>query len=487
MNTVPAARIVFEFGTTTQVVELDPSEDYIVGRGDDANPRVNEKSVSRKHLRITCNAEGWLLENISKTNGIQYKKGVLQKLRPEHGDVFALGRVRCTFAEHGKFLGAQEGADLNTSQDSPQTEQPASDEGPADPAKTQIVQTPPQPLVYCPVCGTKVQIIDFVSIEELNCPTCRAHIGRLAIRHLDAAGIYDSILLTSKPSDKSSTLSIGDYRITEELGAGGMGKVFKGFEPGSDQVAAVKLLYPSKTTDTFIQSFENEARALARLFHKNIVKIYRFGRHGNVHYIAMEFVKGTNVKKQIKEKRRLPIERCTEVLRQSLVGLDYIHKQEIIHNDVKPSNILVGEDGTVKLVDFGIVQLSGPVEEDKRSHVAGTVEYLSPEVVQGGSPTFQSDLYSLGITLYYMLCGKRPFKGKTPKDTLKMHVEKAAAHPSHHRGLPDELIAIMARLMAKDLKHRYQAATQVLDDLDSIDLGHSLDRATAQMGKKWKK
>jgi len=119
--------------------------------------------------------------------------------------------------------------------------------------------------------------------------------------------------------------------------------------------------------------------------------------------------------------------------------------------------------------------------------VAGTVEYLSPEVVQGGPPTYQSDLYSLGITLYYMLCGKRPFKGKTPRETLMMHVEKIADHPSHHRGVPDELIAIMARLMAKNLKHRYLSAAQILDDLDSIDLGHSLDRATAQMGKKWKK
>lgn len=487
MSALPAARIVFEFGTTTQIVELDPDEVYIVGRGEDANPCVNEKSVSRRHLRITCDNDGWLLENISNTSGIQHKRRMLQTLRPEHGEAFSLGRVKCTFAEHGKFLGAQEGADINIDQDLMATETIDSDDSETDAAKTQVVEPPPQPLVYCPVCGTKVQIIDFVSMEDLNCPTCRAHIGRLAVRHLDASGIYDSILLTSKPTDKGSTLSIGEYRITEELGAGGMGKVFKGFEPGSNQVAAVKLLYPNKTTAAFIQSFENEARALARLFHKNIVKIYRFGKHGNVHYIAMEFVRGTNVKKQIKDNRRLTIDKCTEILRQSLVGLDYIHKQQIIHNDVKPSNILVAEDGTVKLVDFGIVQLSGPVDQDKRAHVAGTVEYLSPELVQGGSPTFQSDLYALGITLYFMLCGRRPFKGQTPKDTLIMHLEKTADHPSHYRGIPDELIAILARLMAKDLKHRYQTATQVLDDLDSIDLGHSLDRATLQMGKKWKK
>jgi serine/threonine-protein kinase len=282
-------------------------------------------------------------------------------------------------------------------------------------------------------------------------------------------------------------MTIGEYRILAELGEGGMGEVFKGADPSTDQPVAVKLLHPRKGQEqTFAKAFENEARALARIHHKNIVKIFRFGMHGDVHYIAMEFVEGTSVKKMIEEHRKLPLEQAKEILRQSLVGLNHIHRAGIVHNDVKPSNILVDKAGNVKLVDFGIVQLGETHAMERRSFAAGTVEYLSPEVIQGSPPSQQSDLYALGVTLYFMLCGKRPFKGESAQETLRMHVEETAPHPAKHRDIPEPVVAILARLLAKDQAQRYGSAIEVLDDLDAMDLGHSLNKKTLSLGRRWK-
>jgi hypothetical protein len=455
---------------------------------------------------VSHDVKGWFLKNISKTNGIVFKGRLVKKLRPRHGDVFQLGRVTCTFAEADRLLegeaaqerpkeepNAGEPAAIPAAPPSEAVEaEPAPDAVEGEPAPEAVEGEPapaaetPQPIITCPVCGSKVQIIDFATIEEISCPACAAQLGRLAVRHLEEAGILESVMLKTD-ARAATTPTIGEYRILAELGEGGMGKVFKGVDPATNQPVAVKLLHPRKGQEqTFAKAFENEARALARIHHKNIVKIFRFGMHGEVHYIAMEFVEGTSVKKLIEEHRKLPLEQAKEVLRQSLVGLNHIHRAGIVHNDVKPSNILVDKAGNVKLVDFGIVQLGETHAMERRSFAAGTVEYLSPEVIQGSPPSQQSDLYALGVTLYFMLCGKRPFKGESAQETLRMHVEETAPHPAKHRDIPEPVVAILARLLAKDQAQRYGSAIEVLDDLDAMDLGHSLNKKTLSLGRRWK-
>lgn len=487
----PSARIVFEYGEdTSQVFELDPAQDYTLGREEGCSIVVEEKSVSRKHLRVSYEDGSWWLRNISHTNAIVLGGRIVHELRPAHGDTFKLGRVTCTFAEAGRQLGDH----LDGAMTGEKEELASVDAGPAEGAATLEKAVPsateelptPQPIVSCPVCGSLVQIIDFASIEDLDCPLCRARLGRLAVRHLEVSGIHDSVVLKTNARAAPGP-TIGEYRIIREIGSGGMGKVYKARDTAGGPFVALKLLYPRDgQQETFARSFENEARALARIHHKNIVRIYRFGMHGDVYYIAMEFLQGTDVRKRIQESRKLRVDESIEVLRQSLVGLNRMHQAGLIHRDVKPSNILVGEDGVVKLVDFGIVQLGETKSPDKASFVAGTVEYLSPEAVRGQPLGPPADLYSLGITLFYMLCGQRPFKGSSREETLKMHVEEQPPHPGKFRDLPPELVAILARLLAKDVRDRYTKATDVLDDLDAMELGHSLNRQTTQLGRKWK-
>ena len=487
----PSARIVFEYGeATTQVVELDTTQEYTLGREKGCSIVVEEKSVSRKHLRVSYEDGSWWLRNISHTNAIALEGRVVHELRPAHGDTFKLGRVTCTFAEAGRELGDYLDGAMAGEREEPAPSAAGPAEGPAPleeaaPSATEEVPTP-QPIVSCPVCGSMVQIIDFASIEDLDCHVCRARLGRLAIRHLEVSGIYDSVALRTEARSDPGRV-IGEYRILHELGSGGMGKVFKARDASADLYVALKLLYPRDgQEETFARSFENEARALARIHHRNIVRIYRFGMHGDVYYIAMEFLQGTDVRKMIQERRKLRVDESIEALRQSLVGLDRIHQAGLIHRDVKPSNILVGEDGVVKLVDFGIVQLGETKSPDRATFVAGTVEYLSPEAIRGQPLGPPADLYSLGVTLFYMLCGQRPFKGSSREETLKMHVEEQPPHPGKFRDLPPELVAILARLLAKDVRDRYAKATDVLDDLDAMELGHSLNRQTAQLGRRWK-
>jgi len=519
----PLARIVLEYGdSTTHVVELEPDADYTLGRDPKCSIQIDEKSISRAHLLIRHDQKGWHLRNISNTNGIVFNGRLVSKLRPTHGDVFQLGRVTCTFAEEERLLqelaaqasgpeeeeGPGEGRETREDEEpeeereqeeerepEPEEKEPLPDltadpepvqEEAAEPGTATHVVESPQPIIVCPVCGSKVQIIDFATIEEISCHACAAQLGRLAIRHLESVGIFDSVMLKTD-SGETTRPTIGEYRILAELGAGGMGKVFRGFDPANNQTVAVKLLHPRKGQEkTFAKAFENEARALARIYHKNIVKIFRFGMHGNVHYIAMEFVEGTSVKKMIEGRRKLQIDQVKEILRQSLVGLNHIHRTGIVHNDVKPSNILVDKNGEVKLVDFGIVQLAETRDQKKRAFAAGTVEYLSPEVIRGSAPTPQADLYALGVTLYFMLCGQRPFKGETTQETLRMHLEDTPPHPKKHREIPEQLIAIIARLMAKTPEERYVGATEVLDDLDAMDLGHNLNKKTLSTARRWK-
>ena len=476
------SRIIFHYGEgTTQVVELDEDLEYLLGRDETCDIVVEEKSVSRRHITITFRDESWRFLAVSKNNGIIINGHRVYEFQPEHGQKFHLGRVLGTFAAAGLDLDAD---DTDVTENAPG--HPSGEGRPR--AVDGVTEQPPsnQPIVTCPVCGSKVQIIDFTILEDLNCHACSAHLGRLAVRHLENAGIVSNVLLQSAP-DKSTELIVGEYRIVKELGSGGMGKVFQAVDRSTLQKVAIKILFGHKGNEqAFARAFENEARALARIFHKNIVKIYRFGLHGDLPYIAMEFVDGLSLKSKIQGPSRIGIDECLEILRQVLIGLDHIHNASIIHNDIKPSNILVRSDNVIKLVDFGIVQIGRPLFSGKRDHISGTVGYLSPEVIQGEPVSPKSDLYALGITLYYMLTGTRPLRGKDATETLELHLEKPIPNPQNLRFMPHETVCILARLLAKEPIDRYASAAEVLDDLDAMELSHPLNRLTVSAGKVWK-
>lgn len=489
------ARLIFEYGgDTTLVYELEPGREYVLGRSASCDIRIEEKSVSRKHLLIREENRAWHLRDVSGRNGIVVKGKQVPELIPRHGEKFYLGRVRCTFGEAGKQLSELTSTILKTGE--PVDEEPVTspegiraDDGARGSEENEFVQTEQHPavlpLVLCPVCGSNVQIIDIATAPDLQCHACAAQLGRLAERRVAELGGEHSTVIRSKAT-RGGAPTIGEYRVIREIGAGGMGRVFEGCDPVTGQRVAIKVLYAkANTKKEFADAFEKEAKALARIYHKNIVKIYRYGIHENSYYIAMEYVEGTNVKDLIEKKNRLPVDQAMEILRQALVALDHVHPKGIIHNDIKPGNIMLDREGVVKLTDFGIVQFGLEGDPMDLSSLGGTPGYLSPEVIKHSPRTPASDIYALGVTAYYMLCGHPPLRGKTPKETLKKHLREEPEHPSTYRELPFEVVSILARMLAKSRGDRYTSAKEILDDIDAMELGKNLDKKTIQLGRRW--
>jgi serine/threonine-protein kinase len=275
--------------------------------------------------------------------------------------------------------------------------------------------------------------------------------------------------------------TVGRYEIVSELGRGAMGVVYKAKDPTIGRTVALKttrLDVSGLDGGEMLRRFQNEARAAGLLSHPNIVTIYDAGQQDGNFYIAMELIEGTTLQELMLQRHILPTEEVVHLAREICKGLDYAHAHGIIHRDVKPANIMITARGAVKIMDFGIAKSGGSMTST--GQVLGTPNYMSPEQVRGRPLDGRSDLFSLGVILYEMLTGEKPFVGQNVTTIIYKIVNETQIAPRDldvtiHPGLS----AIVARLLAKSPDERYQSGADLIHDLESYRLaGAALHAST---------
>lgn len=263
---------------------------------------------------------------------------------------------------------------------------------------------------------------------------------------------------------------IGNYRILKELGKGGMGVVYKANQLSLSRMIAMKILPRHLTSDpAFIKRFKNEARAIAKLNHPNIVQIFDIGQEGNIHYYTMEFIEGPALDEIIQKEVFLPFDRALNILVQVARALEYAHGKGIVHRDIKPSNIMLDKSGRAKVTDFGLALQQRVARLTVDGDIVGTPEYMSPEQSVGQQATTRSDIYSLGVVFYEMLTGKVPFEGSTPLMVLNKITASDPRWPcSIKPDIPLEVENLTRRMMAKNPRDRYGSCQEIIQDVQRL-------------------
>ncbi len=296
-------------------------------------------------------------------------------------------------------------------------------------------------------------------------------------------------LLTPYQADQLLTgrkkLNLGPYIITDWIGQGGMGQVFKAVHEMLGRECAIKVLPLHKTTPEAIANFRREIRAQAKLDHPNLVRAYDAGEDGNVHYLVVEYVPGTDLRRLVRTKGKLSVQQAANIILQAAMGLDHAHQRGLIHRDIKPGNILVTPEGVAKLSDLGLAFYLNDPNDPRIGKIVGTADYLSPEQIRTPlDVTIASDIYSLGCTLYYAVTGKVPFPGGTPKSKARRHLEETPWHPRRfNEEVTDEFADLIGDMMEKEPSKRIQSAAEVAERLapwasdDSPLLSEDMERS----------
>src|SRR2546421_5781734 len=273
----------------------------------------------------------------------------------------------------------------------------------------------------------------------------------------------------------------GRYRIQRKLGAGGMANVYLAEDQELGRRVAIKILNERHANDDqFVERFRREAQNAAALAHPNIVSIYDRGEAEGTYYIAMEYLDGRSLKEMITSRGPAPIPVAVDYARQILAALRVAHRQGLVHRDIKPHNVLVDDEGRVKVTDFGIAR-SGPSQMTEEGSIIGTAQYLSPEQAQGAPVTPASDLYSVGIVLYELLTGTVPFTGESPVELAMKHLSKVPEPPSRIRAeVPRDIDFVVMRALAKAPSERYQTADEMDADLARVARGVSVSPETEE-------
>ncbi len=286
-----------------------------------------------------------------------------------------------------------------------------------------------------------------------------------------ATQLVEMNLLSSYQADQLLTgrtkFSLGPYTITGWIGQGGMGQVFKAVHRMLGRESAIKVLPLHKATPEAIESFRREVRAQAKLDHPNLVRAFDAGEDGNVHYLVVEYVPGTDLRRLIRSKGRLSVQQAANIIKQSAEALAHAHERGLIHRDIKPGNILVTPRGTAKLSDLGLAFYLNDTTDPRLGKTVGTADYLSPEQIKTPQNiTHASDIYSLGCTLYYAVTGKVPFPGGTPKSKAKRHLEETPWHPRRfNEEVSDDFVDLIGDMMEKDPANRIASAEEVAERL----------------------
>ncbi|MEW6207287.1 MAG: serine/threonine-protein kinase, partial [Acidobacteriota bacterium] len=278
----------------------------------------------------------------------------------------------------------------------------------------------------------------------------------------------DLRLQTSENMSRANLVntSIGEYRVVDFLGAGGMGEVYRAVHSKIGRVVAVKLLTQTVRNSTFVERFLNEARIQANLNHPNIVTLYDFLEVNGQPCIVMEYIEGQSLDEMIKARGMLSAPEALRIFQSAVEAIEYVHIRGIVHRDIKSSNIRISNAGEVKLLDFGIAKSGETPQLTVTGAFIGTLQYLSPEQITGGVADFRSDIWALGVLLYEMVTGKLPFEAVTLGELCEKISKSAHISPASFNSIvPHEVEAIINRCLKKNAQERYSSASELLQDV----------------------
>lgn len=265
------------------------------------------------------------------------------------------------------------------------------------------------------------------------------------------------------PTDFTGRKVLNRYKIVERLGGGGMSVVWKAYDLVLDRNVALKVLRPEMSEDEeFIRRFRREAQSVASLSHPNIVNIYDVGEDRGLYFIVMELIEGETLRDKMKREGAIaPLEALT-IASEICEALSHAHARRIIHRDIKPQNILLTKNGHVKVADFGIARALGAISTTSRDLVLGSAPYVSPEQARNGVVSIRSDIYSLGVVLFEMLAGTKPFSGESPVAVALQHVQaEAPSLKMINPTIPDSVSDLVARTLMKDPEDRFSSVDEM--------------------------
>ena len=276
---------------------------------------------------------------------------------------------------------------------------------------------------------------------------------------------------------RAKSLILGNYTILDRIGAGGMGQVFKAEHRRMKRIVAVKMLPRNVTKDAAaVARFQREVEAAARLSHTNIVAAYDADEADGVHFLAMEYVEGSDLSALVKKNGPLPPDKAVDYILQAARGLEFAHAEGVVHRDIKPANLLLDKKGVVKILDMGLARIdsggaaAAQAELTGTGAVLGTVDYMAPEqALSTKHADARADIYSLGCTLYYLLASKAIYGGDTLMARLLAHRESPI--PSLGAGVPEQVEAVFRKMVAKQVEDRYQTMSQVVAELEKCGSG----------------
>ncbi len=305
----------------------------------------------------------------------------------------------------------------------------------------------------------------------MKCPTCQAeNLSDSRFCHNCASPLKESGARTIKAPTfevKRGELFAGRYEIIEELGQGGMGKVFKAYDHKVSEAVAVKLIRPEiGVNDKAIERFKNELKFARKISHRNICRMHDLGEEGFVHYITMEYVAGEDLKRFIRRAGPLSTGKTLLIAKQVAEGLAEAHRLGVIHRDLKPQNVMIDQEGNAKIMDFGIARFVTTEGVTGSGVMIGTPEYMSPEQAELKDVDLRADIYSLGVVMYEMITGRVPFEGETPLSIAMKHKTDRPRPVREINPLASVGLAnIIAKCMEKPREKRYQNVQELLDDL----------------------
>jgi tetratricopeptide (TPR) repeat protein/predicted Ser/Thr protein kinase len=267
--------------------------------------------------------------------------------------------------------------------------------------------------------------------------------------------------------------NVGPYRITKQLGVGGMATVWKAYHPALDRYVAIKVLHPSfKEDPQFTARFQREAKIVAKLTHPHIVPIYDFSEHEGMAYLVMRYIDGRTLKAILKE-GPLPLDRVMGILEPAGQALAYAHDQGVLHRDIKPSNFILSSEGEVFLTDFGLARMAETGDSTlSRDMLVGTPQYISPEQARGERLDARTDIYSLGVVLFEMLTGKVPYDADTPYAVIHDHIFSPLPLPTEFKpDVPGPVERVVLKALAKDRNDRFENVREMVSALQEALAG----------------
>lgn len=285
-------------------------------------------------------------------------------------------------------------------------------------------------------------------------------------------------------ASRKEGITLGPYRIIEQVGEGGMATVYKAFQASMDRYVALKILPEHYARDgKFVERFIREARTIARLEHQNILPVYDFGEENGITYMAMRFMEGGTLK-EVLSSARLTYDDISHILGGICAALDYAHRHGVVHRDVKPANVMIDREGGVYLTDFGIAKvLEGTSELTATGAAIGTPAYMAPEQSMGMDVDARTDIYAVGVILYELLTGTPPYRADTPMAVALAHIHEPLPLP-HERepNIPEVVERVVLKSLSKEAEGRYQSAAELADAFNAAVAESGVDRGQTTLG-----